>query len=147
MRFLLSLCCVRCSDPARASAPILRSRSTVASPAGRIRPARYLAFFVLIVALLYTLVLATGDHRASPHLGLDLQGGTRVTLTARTESGQAPSRDALGQARQIIETRVNGIGVSGAEVVLEGSQIVITVPGEGGEQAKTLGQTAKLYFR
>jgi preprotein translocase subunit SecD len=119
----------------------------VASPAGRIRPARYLVFFVLIVALLYTLVFVTGDHQASPKLGIDLQGGTRVTLTARTESGQAPSRDALGQARQIIETRVNGRGVSGAEVVLEGSQIVITVPGEGGEQAKTLGQTAKLYFR
>lgn len=119
----------------------------MAPPAGHIRPARYLAFFVFIVVLLYTLVFATGDHRAAPKLGIDLQGGTRVALTARTETGQAPSRESLDQARQIIETRVNGIGVSGAEVVLDGNQVIITVPGEGGEQAKSLGQTAKLYFR
>lgn len=119
----------------------------MASQAGRIRPARYLAFFVVIVAVLYLLVFATGDHRPRPKLGIDLQSGTRVALTARTETGEVPSRDALNEARRIIETRVNGIGVGGTEVVLDGSQIVITVPGEGGEQAKTLGQTAKLYFR
>jgi preprotein translocase subunit SecD len=119
----------------------------VAPPAGQIRPARYLAFFVFIVVLLYTLVFATGDHRAAPKMGIDLQGGTRVALTARTETGQAPTKESLDQARQIIETRVNGIGVSGAEVVLDGNQVIITVPGEGGDQAKSLGQTAKLYFR
>src|SRR5690349_9253706 len=124
-----------------------RGSTAVSAVAGRIRPGRYLVFFMLIVALLYTLVFATGDHRASPKLGIDLQGGTRVVLTARTETGATPSREALGQARAIIESRVNGIGVGGTEVVLDGSQIVITVPGEGGEQAKTLGQTARLYFR
>jgi preprotein translocase subunit SecD len=119
----------------------------VAPPAGQIRPARYLAIFLFIVVFLYTLVFATGDHQAKPKLGIDLQGGTRVALTARTENGQEPSRESLDKARQIIETRVNGIGVSGAEVVLDGTQIVITVPGEGGDQAKALGQTARLYFR
>ncbi|HEV2781307.1 MAG TPA: protein translocase subunit SecD [Actinophytocola sp.] len=119
----------------------------MATPAGHFRPWRYLASFLFIVALLYALVFATGDHQPKPKLGIDLQGGTRVALTARTESGDAPSREALNEARRIIETRVNGIGVSGAEVVLDGNQIVITVPGEGGDQAKTLGQTARLYFR
>ncbi len=51
------------------------------------------------------------------------------------------------QAQQIIEQRVNGLGVSGAEVVLDGSNITITVPGDGGEQARPLGQTAQLRFR
>jgi preprotein translocase subunit SecD len=119
----------------------------VAPPAGQIRPGRYLAFFLFIVVLLYALVFATPDHRASPKLGIDLEGGTRVTLTARTESGGVPPKESLEQARQIIETRVNGIGVQGTEVVLDGSNIVITVPGEGGEQAKDLGQTAQLRFR
>jgi preprotein translocase subunit SecD len=119
----------------------------VAPPAGQIRPGRYLAFFLFIVVLLYALLFATPDHRASPKLGIDLQGGTRVTLTARTESGGVPPKESLEQARQIIETRVNGIGVQGTEVVLDGSNIVITVPGEGGEQAKDLGQTAQLRFR
>jgi len=42
---------------------------------------------------------------------------------------------------------VNGQGISGAEVVLDGNNIVITVPGEGGDKAKELGQTATLGFR
>ena len=119
----------------------------MASPSGQIRPGRYLAFFVFIVVLLYGLMFGTPDHKPTPKLGIDLQGGTRVTLTARTESGDAPSREALDQARQIIENRVNGIGVSGTEVVLDGDNIIITVPGEEGEQAKDLGQTAQLKFR
>ncbi|EID52625.1 protein translocase subunit SecD [Saccharomonospora xinjiangensis] len=119
----------------------------MAPPAGQIRPGRYFAFFVVIVAALYSLVFFTGDGNAAPKLGIDLKGGTRVTLTARTPDGSEPSREQLQQARQIIENRVNGIGVSGAEVVLDGSNVVITVPGDQGEQAKTLGQTAKLGFR
>jgi preprotein translocase subunit SecD len=119
----------------------------VAPSAGQIRPVRYLAFFVAIMALLYGLVFGTGDHKAVPKLGIDLKGGTRVVLTARTLDGKAPTPESLNQARQIIETRVNGIGVSGAEVVLDGNNIVITVPGNEGEQAKDLGRTATLGFR
>jgi preprotein translocase subunit SecD len=97
--------------------------------------------------LLYSVVFLTGGGQPTPKLGIDLQGGTRVTLTARTVDGRPPSRESLDQARQIIEQRVNGIGVSGAEVVLDGVNLIITVPGENGDQARTLGQTAKLYFR
>jgi preprotein translocase subunit SecD len=118
----------------------------VAPPSGQIRPGRYLASFVVIVAALYALVFFTGGQ-PTPKLGIDLQGGTRVTLTARTADGAEPTKEALNQARQIIETRVNGIGVSGAEVVLDGNNVIITVPGDEGEQAKSLGRTAKLGFR
>ncbi|MDQ4119492.1 MAG: protein translocase subunit SecD [Actinomycetota bacterium] len=97
--------------------------------------------------VLYSLVLFTGGGGLAPKLGIDLQGGTRVTLTARTENGGVPPRDQLIQAQEIIEQRVNGLGVSDAEVVLDGSNITITVPGEGGEQARQLGQTAQLRFR
>jgi preprotein translocase subunit SecD len=119
----------------------------VASPAGRISPWRYLAVFAGIVAILYSLVFFTGSGDPTPKLGIDLQGGTRVTLTARTVDGSEPTRESLDQARQIIEERVNGIGVSGAEVILDGTNLIITVPGENGDQARNLGQTAKLYFR
>ncbi|HEV7979341.1 protein translocase subunit SecD [Amycolatopsis sp.] len=119
----------------------------MASPAGHLRPGRYLAFFILIIVALYSLVFFTGDGKPTPKLGIDLQGGTRVTLTARTPDGGTPTRESLDQARQIIETRVNGIGVSGAKVVLDGNNVVITVPGEQGDQAKNLGKTAKLGFR
>ncbi|MCI2420145.1 protein translocase subunit SecD [Saccharopolyspora sp. K220] len=119
----------------------------MAPPAGQIRPGRYLAIFALIVVALYALVFFTGDGKPHPKLGIDLQGGTRVTLTARTPTLQPPTNESLDQARQIIETRVNGMGISGSEVTRDGTNLVITVPGEGGEQAKQLGQTAELAFR
>jgi preprotein translocase subunit SecD len=125
----------------------MRRITHVAPPAGRFRPWRNLAIFAGIVAFLYSLVFFTGGRDATPKLGIDLQGGTRVTLTARTVDGRPPPRESLDQARQIIEQRVNGIGVTGAEVVLDGTNLIITVPGENGDQARTLGQTAKLYFR
>jgi len=50
-------------------------------------------------------------------------------------------------ARTIIENRVNDIGVAGSEVIINGQNLVITVPGNNGGQAKSLGQTAQLYFR
>lgn len=118
----------------------------MAPPAGQIRPGRYLAFFIAIVVVLYALVFLTGDRQAKPKLGIDLQGGTRVSLTARTETGE-PSKESLDLAREIIEERVNGTGVSGAEVILDGNNIIITVPGEQGEKAKDLAQPAQLRFR
>lgn len=119
----------------------------MAPPAGQIRPGRYLAIFALIVVGLYALVFLTGDGKPTPKLGIDLQGGTRVTLTARTPNGAPPAQDSLNQARQIIETRVNGMGISGSEVSQDGQNLVITVPGAGGAQAKQLGQTAELNIR
>ncbi len=119
----------------------------MAPPAGQIRPAKYLASFVLIVVALYALVFFTGNGSAKPKLGIDLQGGTIVTLTARQENGAQPSEDALNRARDLIEVRVNGLGVSGAEVVRDGTNLTITVPGADSEGAKGLGQTARLSFR
>jgi preprotein translocase subunit SecD len=119
----------------------------VASSSAPVHPARYLSVFLLMLVSLYLLVFLTGDKRAATKLGIDLQGGTRVTLTARTPDGSRPSRDALSQAQQIISARVNGLGVSGSEVVVDGDNLVITVPGSDGSEARNLGQTARLFIR
>ncbi|MGW1740174.1 protein translocase subunit SecD [Nocardia sp. NPDC001965] len=108
---------------------------------------RWLAVFGVLVAAIYALVFFTGDKSPTPKLGIDLQGGTRVTLTARTPDGNRPSKDSLTKAQEIIENRVNGLGVSGSEVVIDGDNLVITVPGEDSQQARTLASTAKLYIR
>ena len=119
----------------------------MASSSAPVQPARYLSVFLLLLVGVYLLVFFTGDKRAATKLGIDLQGGTRVTLTARTPDGSRPSREALAQAEQIISARVNGLGVSGSEVVVDGDNLVITVPGNDGNQARNLGQTARLYIR
>jgi preprotein translocase subunit SecD len=112
-----------------------------------VHPARYLTLFLVLLVGVYLLVFLTGDKQAKPKLGIDLQGGTRVTLTARTPDGSAPTREALDQAQQIISARVNGLGVSGSEVIIDGSNLVITVPGNDSSEARNLGQTARLYIR
>jgi preprotein translocase subunit SecD len=116
--------------------------------ANRTAPARrYFGVLVVLLAAMYALVFLTGASR-TPALGLDLRGGTTVTLTAKTPDGSAPSQSDLELARQIIEQRVNGLGVAGAEVITQGnSNIVISVPGDNGRQARELGTTAQLRFR
>ena len=119
----------------------------MASSTAPVHPARYLALFLVLLVGAYLLVFLTGDKQAKTKLGIDLQGGTRVTLTARTPDGSPPTREALDQAQQIISARVNGLGVSGSEVIIDGSNLVITVPGNDSSEARNLGQTARLYIR
>ncbi|MFD4356573.1 protein translocase subunit SecD [Nocardia sp. NPDC058518] len=114
---------------------------------GSAHPFRLLGVYAALLAVIYALVFFTGDHSPSAKLGIDLQGGTRVTLTARTPDGNKPSQESLKKAQEIIENRVNGLGVSGSEVVIDGDNLVITVPGEDSQQARALATTAKLYIR
>lgn len=119
----------------------------MASSTAPVHPYRYLTLFLVLLIGAFAAVFFTGDKHPEPKLGIDLQGGTRVTLTARTPDGTAPTREALNQAQQIITSRVDGLGVSGSEVVIDGDNLVITVPGNDGNEARNLGQTARLYIR
>ena len=119
----------------------------MAAPSGSLPVGRYLGALAGILVVLYSLLFFTGDS-ATPKLGLDLEGGTQVTLQAQTTDNQPPSSAALDQARQIIERRVNGLGVAEAEVVTQSpDRIVISVPGANGDAAKSVGQTAQLRLR
>ena len=65
----------------------------MASPSTPVHPARYLSIFLALLIGVYLLVFLTGDRKPEPKLGIDLQGGTRVTLTARKHPGPAhPTR-------------------------------------------------------
>lgn len=119
----------------------------MASPSAPVHPYRYLTLFLVLLIGVYLLVFLTGDKQLKPKLGIDLQGGTRVTLTARTPDGSPPTRESLARAQEIISSRVDGLGVSGSEVVVDGDNLVITVPGNDGSEARNLGQTARLYIR
>ena len=111
------------------------------------RPGRRLIIFFLVVAALYAGVAASGVWK--PKLGLDLQGGTRITLQASTANGQKPTPANLQEARGIIDQRVNGSGVAESEVALQGgNNIVVEIPGKKrGDLVNTVKQTAQLRFR
>ncbi|MDG4770472.1 protein translocase subunit SecD [Solwaraspora sp. WMMD792] len=124
----------------------------MAPPQGQMRPGRQLAALGLIFAVLYLMVFFAGasgswQDRLEPKLGLDLIGGTRVTLEATTEDGSAPPAASLERARDIIESRVNSLGVSEAEVVTEGDRnIVVSLPGQNRDLSE-IGNAAELRFR
>jgi preprotein translocase subunit SecD len=86
-------------------------------------------------------------------LGLDLQGGIRVTLAVTPTAGQTITDDQVDTARNIIERRVGGIGVSEPQVRTETAgngerRIVVEIPGISNEQqVRTLiGSTGQLQF-
>jgi preprotein translocase subunit SecD len=119
----------------------------VAPNAGALRVGRYFAVLLGLFVVLYGIVFWPHQPR-TPKLGLDLQGGAQVILKAQTLNGKAPSKSSLDQARQIITKRVNGLGVSSAEVVTQGNdRIVVSVPGASANDIKDVGGTALLQFR
>ena len=112
------------------------------------RPLRMLVALVVITAGLIGL-MAIGKTW-TPKLGLDLRGGTTVTLTARnTSGGGSVDPNSLQQARTIIEQRVNALGVGESEVTVSGDrQIIVSVPNVQQDQlVQQVGQTANLRFR
>ncbi|MEW1549814.1 protein translocase subunit SecD [Streptomyces tsukubensis] len=114
------------------------------------KPGRTLAFILIVMAALTGGMFLSGD--TSPRLGIDLAGGTTITLKAKAEPGKesAVNETNMNTAVGIIERRVNGLGVSEAEVQTQGSSnIVVNIPkGTNSEEArKQVGTTAQLYFR
>ena len=106
------------------------------------RPSLPLALLLIALVALNAFVLFKGW---TPRQGLDLVGGTSVILTPK---GGKPSSGALASAVDIIRQRVNGTGVSSAEVVAEGQNVRVALPNVGREDAlKIVGTTAQLTFR
>lgn len=90
--------------------------------------------------------------QTTPRLGIDLAGGTSITLKAKSEPGKpgAINETNMNTAVGIIERRVNGLGVSEAEVQTQGrDHIIVNIPkGTNEKQARDqVGTTAQLYFR
>ncbi|HEY1651121.1 MAG TPA: protein translocase subunit SecD [Acidimicrobiales bacterium] len=107
----------------------------------------------MLISVLIVLVLSLGSFAAvfaakwSPRLGLDLAGGVSVVYTAQ---GKHVSSSDLNETVDILNLRVNGLGVSGAQVQTTGTnQISVSIPGvtDAQQVLKEIGQTARMYFR
>jgi preprotein translocase subunit SecD len=111
------------------------------------RPGRTLLVFLISIAVLYGLAAIGGTWK--PRLGLDLEGGTRITLSAVQQGGQSITPTKLKQAANIVDRRVNGSGVSEAEVSTQGNRnIIVEIPGKNASSlVEAVKRTAQLRFR
>jgi len=113
----------------------------------------------LLAGIIVVLILAiVGADLASPgkwssnfrvRLGLDLTSGTTVALQAVKPGGGVPTQAEMQQAIQIMDNRVNGAGVTEAQVVQQGNDIInISVPGQSAQAVVSkVSRTAELQFR
>ncbi len=108
------------------------------------RPGRTLILFFAGLGVLFGLVALGGTWK--PELGLDLQGGQRITLRAK-EANVKP--EAMAEAVKIINQRVNGSGVSEASVSSQGNRnVVVSIPGKSNQKLVDIVQRqARLGFR
>ncbi|MFD4033878.1 protein translocase subunit SecD [Streptomyces sp. NPDC058637] len=120
------------------------------SSGGQSKPGRALALILIAMVALTGGMFLSGH--TTPRLGIDLAGGTSITLKAKSQPGkpEAINETNMNTAVSIIERRVNGLGVSEAEVQTQGtSNIIVNIPkGTNSKQAREqVGTTAQLYFR
>ncbi|MGK5631138.1 protein translocase subunit SecD [Streptomyces sp. URMC 123] len=120
------------------------------SAGGQGRPGRVLALILIAMVALTGGMFLSGH--TTPRLGIDLAGGTSITLTAKNQPGKkdAINPTNMNTAVAIIDRRVNGLGVSEAEVQTQGDRnIIVNIPkGTDEDQArKQVGTTAQLFFR
>ncbi|SHI03386.1 protein translocase subunit SecD [Sporanaerobacter acetigenes] len=116
--------------------------------------------FILIIAIVvfgsYTAIngITIGkakipSAREAIDLGLDLAGGVYVILEAQTDVKGAELQKIMEQSKAVINERVNGLGVSEPNIVIEGNdRIRIELAGvkDVQEAIDMIGKTAQLKF-
>ena len=98
--------------------------------------------------------ITLGDYKIktakeSIDLGLDLAGGVYVVLEAKTDETGEELRKLMEQSKAIINTRVDGLGVSEPNIFIEGgNRIRIELAGveDPQEAIDLIGKTAQLQF-
>jgi preprotein translocase subunit SecD len=108
----------------------------------------------LVVDFVPGLTLPFGGPDGSPRtvetkLGLDLEGGLRVVYQAQPVEGKAPTQADMAVIRDIMEQRVNAVGVAEPVVQTQGAdRIVVELPGVDNPQVvrDLVGQTGRVEF-
>ncbi len=111
---------------------------------------------VLVCVVCVGAFLGVLAARWKPLLGLDLRGGLSVVYcpaakgsTTQCSTGKPVSPAKLDTVVSILENRANAYGVSQPNINVQGSDVVVQLPGvkNARQVEKHLGATAQLYFR
>ena len=101
-----------------------------------------LALVVLGLSAFYTFT-------QEPRLGLDLRGGTSITLETEDSPTTQADAEATDRAVEVLRRRVDALGVSEPTLARSGeNRIIVELPGvqDSAAAAEAVGQTAQLTF-
>lgn len=115
------------------------------------KPTQRNALMVAItIALLIVSLFLIFPVKKSTRLGLDLEGGMYVVFQAKPAPGTPVTRDAVEQARYILQQRVDKLGVAEAQISLQGEDnIIVELPGikDPKKALAVIDKTALLEFK
>ena len=108
---------------------------------------------VILIAAWFVSLFGIGDKVGNLgkqlKYGLDINGGVYVLLEADTQETGTDLTQIMNQTKSVLENRVNAMGISEAQVSIEGTnRIRVEMPGvENAEEAiEQIGRTAQLQF-
>jgi SecD/SecF fusion protein len=107
---------------------------------------------ILLIASWYVSIFGVGSFEnlgKQLKYGLDINGGVYVLLEAETDETGTDLTQIMNQTKSVLENRVNAMGISEAQVSIEGTdRIRVEMPGvENAEEAiEQIGRTAQLQF-
>lgn len=126
--------------PVRTYSPPRRSSGPGRSSATLIRA---LVSLTAVAASLYILLTSPAQ------LGLDLRGGTQITLETRDTETRKADADATERTLEVLRRRVDALGVAEPTLARSGdNRIIVELPGVSDPRraAEVIGRTAQLTF-
>jgi preprotein translocase subunit SecD len=102
---------------------------------------------ILVALVLLVAVLGYGLVVFATRSIWQTRDATRLTFSTRTSDGSAPAPDAMAAAVDVVGRRLDGLGLAGATVTADGTNVVATVPGSGPDVVRDLTRTGQLSIR
>lgn len=115
---------------------------------------RILSLLILVIVLFgwYVSVFGIGQYKSikdALKFGLDINGGVYVVMEAQTDLKGKELRGVMEQTKEVLNNRVNAMGISESTVVIEGkNRLRVEMPGVKDAEAAIdqIGKTAQLRF-
>lgn len=108
-----------------------------------------LGLVVILIGVAAYFIFIRQPVSEATQLGLDLEGGVSVQLEGSQTGDEEVTREEMQRASEVIRQRVDNLGVTEPEILLQGQdQMIVNIPGitDSDRAVELIGRTAQLGF-
>lgn len=108
-----------------------------------------LGLVVILIGVAAYFIFIRQPVSEATQLGLDLEGGVSVQLEGSQTGDEEVTREEMQRASEVIRQRVDSLGVTEPEILLQGQdQMIVNIPGitDSDRAVELIGRTAQLGF-